>query len=146
KNNIVKNSTYVLPTLFALINNVNFQKKFLQKTIGPLLQEAINNNDGSIDETDLKKINRYYGLAIPAILGEAICLLRGKKMTEDERLSLTYQGALTVLVDNFFDKPDIPSASVQQFMENPTGIVGKTTSEKLFLELYKRAGKYLHHD
>ena len=125
---------------------MNRQKRFLQIVLRPLLAEAINNNDGSIDETDLKKINQYYGLAIPAILGEALCLLRGTKMTSKERESLTYQGALTVLVDNFFDKPDIPSASVQQFMEDPTGIEGKTVSEKLFLTLYKKAAQYPRFD
>jgi hypothetical protein len=99
-----------------------------------------------LDETDLKKIKQYYGLAIPAILGEALCILRGTAMTSQERESLTYQGALTVLVDNFFDKPDVPSASVLQFMENPTGLEGKTASEKLFIELYKRAAQYPRQD
>src|SRR5262249_46837254 len=121
-------------------------KRFLQIVLKPSMVEALDNNDGSMDETDLKKINQYYGLAIPAILGEALCLLRGTAMTSKERESLTYQGALTVLVDNFFDKPDTPGDSIQQFMENPTSIVGKTSSERLFLELYRKAAQFPHLD
>ena len=49
----------------------------------PLLDNAQSHNDGSMDTDDFKKIN-LYGLAIPAVLGEAFCSLRGKPMTEKE--------------------------------------------------------------
>src|SRR5258706_11030885 len=80
-------------TLFTLIGHVKKQKKFLQKNLLPQLEAAKSTNDGSLDETDFKKITHYYGLSVPAILGEAICTLRGSEMSEKERLALTYQGA-----------------------------------------------------
>ena len=89
---------------FIVISNINRQNKFIQKNINPLLDEAKKINDGNLEENDLKKITGYYGLAVPAILGEAFCTLRGKKMTDKERLASTCQGAMTGLGDDFFDK------------------------------------------
>jgi hypothetical protein len=54
-------------------------KKHLQQNILPLLNVAKQSNDGSLDESDFKKITHYYGLAVPAILGEAFCALHGRK-------------------------------------------------------------------
>ena len=65
-----------------------------------------NNNDGSLTPQDLKKITSYYGLGVPGVLGESFCLLRGKKMTENERLCLTFLGGISGLLDDLFDDPE----------------------------------------
>lgn len=130
--------------LFTLIRNVKRQQKFLQKELGQHLDEAMQNNDGSLDKDDIKKITQYYGLAVPCILGEALCILRGKVMTHQERLALTYQGAMTGLFDDFFDKEKMTDDTVKAFMETPELIKGNNKRQKLFLEFYKKALQYSH--
>ena len=122
---------------FSLVSYVNHQKKFIKKNISPLLSEAVKSNDGSLNENDLKKITGYYGLTVPAVLGEAFCTLRRKPMTEKERLTITLQGATTGLGDDFFDKQRLPEQDVKKIIEHPELFAGNTASEKFFLQFYK---------
>ncbi len=124
---------------FVIIADIHRQKKFIEKKIQPVLEESQKINDGSLDKNDLKKITHYYGLAVPAILGEAICALHGKSMTEKERLTSTCQGAMTGLGDDFFDKQRMTEEDLMEFVLNPQHFEGKTASEKLFLHVYKTA-------
>src|SRR5450432_2616068 len=84
---------------YRILRNLEKQKKFIRNNIGPTLESARRTNDGSLDENDFRKITRYYGLAVPAILGESFCVLRGEKMTVKERMAGTCQGAMTGLFD-----------------------------------------------
>lgn len=124
---------------FMVVSKIKQQKKFIQQNISPLLEEAQKFTDESIDKTDLDKITGYYGLAVPAILGEAFCALRGKKMSDKERLASTCQGAMTGLGDDFFDKQRLSEKALRDFIENPEYFNGNTASEKLFLQFYKAA-------
>lgn len=144
KNSFLTNIIHAPTVLFTLIRNVNRQRKFLKKNIDPILHEVNQTNDGSLDKNDFKKITDYYGLAVPCILGEALCALRGKKMSEQERLALTFQGAMTGLFDDFFDKENMSNESIKQFMEKPEELTGKTSRQKLFLLFYKNALEYSH--
>lgn len=100
-------------------------------------------NDGSLDESDFKKITSYYGLAVPAILGEALCVLRGNKMSERERKALTYQGAMTGLFDDFFDKENVSDEAVKAFLEKPEEVNIQNARQKLFIQFYKKAFQYV---
>lgn len=124
-----------LQTPFTTIYNINRQKNFIKKNISPLLAD----NDGSLDKNDLDKISKYYGLAVPAVLGESFCALRGEPMTAKERLASTCQGAMTGLGDDFFDKQRLSEQGVKDFIERPEMFTGNTASEKLFLHFYKTA-------
>ncbi|MFZ1370931.1 MAG: hypothetical protein WAR78_11145, partial [Ferruginibacter sp.] len=124
---------------FTVISNINRQENFIQKKIEPLLTAAKKEADGSLDENDIKKITGYYGLAVPAVLGEAFCVLRGEPMTGKERLAATCQGAMTGLGDDFFDKQRLSEQGVKDFIENPALFSGNSASEKLFLHFYKTA-------
>jgi hypothetical protein len=114
----------------------NRQKKYIKKNIEPFLNKAMVVNDGSIDNDDIKKITGYYGLAVPAILGETFCVLRHKKMTPTERLVSTYQGAMTGLGDDFFDKQRLSETELKNFIEDPDLSIGKTELEKIALHFY----------
>ena len=124
---------------FTVISDINHQKKFIRKNIVQLLMAAKKEADGSLDENDIKKITGYYGLAVPAVLGEAFCVLRGGPMTGKERLAATCQGAMTGLGDDFFDKQRLSEQGVQDFIERPEMFTGNSVSEKLFLHFYKTA-------
>lgn len=139
KARLITNTIQTPQLLYTVVKNVNRQKRFIQKNIEPGLIAAKKINDGSLEESDIKKITGYYGLAVPAILGEAICALRGKKMTDTERLTSTCQGGMTGLGDDFFDKQRLSDEAVKEFIEKPDQIRGDSASEKLFLHFYKTA-------
>lgn len=124
---------------FFTVSNLNRQKEFILKNFSQPLAEALKQADGSLDDHDIKKITGYYGLAVPAVLGEAFCALRGIPMTDKERLTSTCQGAMTGLGDDFFDKQRLSEQAVKDFIERPEQCTGHTASEKLFLDFYKMA-------
>jgi len=124
---------------FSTVSYINRQRHFLEKNIKPKLVSAQLSHDGSLDETDIRKITGYYGLAVPAILGESFCVLRGEAMTAKERLTGTCQGAMTGLGDDFFDRQRLSEQGVKDFIERPEQFTGKTASERLFLDFYRTA-------
>jgi hypothetical protein len=128
----------------SLFSYRNTQVNFTRRHILPLLEKAKRENDGSLDESDFKKIMTYYGLAIPGILGESIALLRGKPLSEKERFALTYLGAITGLFDDFFDKQYLADEKIKSLLENPGSLVPQSSNEKLFLDCYNKALTYVH--
>jgi hypothetical protein len=131
-----KNLIAVPSLLIKIYKQLSAQKKYLQTYIYPTLDKFKGNSDGTLTEADFKKITHYYGLAVPAILGEAFCALHGNKMTAKQRKASTAKGAMTGLFDDFFDKQQLSDSELQQFIENPISIMPKTDSENLFLQFY----------
>jgi hypothetical protein len=123
---------------FNLFNCVNRQRKFINSNLIIDLDKFRLENDGSLDEQDFNKITNYYGLGVPAILGEAFCILRGRRMTLKERLASTYQGAMTGLFDDFFDKKDTSLAQIIEIIDNPYKHEGGNANERMFLHFYKK--------
>lgn len=122
----------LVSAIFSLYRNLLRQKSFLKKQVQPILDDHVSMNDGSLGDEDVRKINHYYGLAVPAVLGEAFCALQGRKMTRQERACSTAQGAMTGLFDDFFDKQFMNATSIMALLEGPADVTGKTSNEKLF--------------
>ncbi len=135
-----------LPSMYlGIIQSLNVQKSFLKTYISPLLDFYKINNDVTLTEKDFVKINKYYGLAVPAILGEAFCKLRNKPLTIDERWVLTCQGIITGLFDDFFDDSKLPYDYIQNIVVSPKTHSPATSNEKLFVECYLKALKLASH-
>lgn len=126
-------------TIYKLLKYLRAQQNFLRQYIDPILKDAMNNNDGSLDMGDIKKINHYYGLAVPAILGEAFCILRGKEMTVSERWASTSQGCMTGLFDDFFDKDYLSDDAVEDMIRQHENAADIRSNQKLFEVFYKKA-------
>ena len=129
-------------TVSSILKKLSTQRSFLQKNIQPILSDAEKQNDGSLDAADFSKINDYYGLAVPAILGEAFCALHNKTMSADERIASTSQGAMTGLFDDFFDKQYLSDDMIEDML-NDKDVPGKKSNEKLFDVFYKNALKHV---
>src|SRR5512145_3144234 len=119
----LKTLFYLPVTYFNLLHSVKKQKVFLRKLLANALNTARKSNDGSIHDNDFRKIINYYAMGVPAILGEAFCILRGKPMDKEERTVLTYLGALTGLFDDYFDKESLSETEIKDLINNP----GKVT-------------------
>lgn len=107
------------------------------------IREAMANNDGTLDEEDFQKIRGYYGFGVPAIVGEGFCTLRGKPMSTNERITSTYQGALTGLYDDFFDKTGLPEKDILKMMDDPSSCPANTSLEKLFVYFLDKVHQHL---
>ncbi len=135
----IKNIIQLPSIAIKLLSGLHTQKKFMEQYIAPILHKSKISNDGTLTDKDFLKINKYYGLAVPAILGEAFCILRGTKMTSSERWVCTCQGAITGLFDDFFDDLKLPEDQIIDMVNNPQTILPQSSNEKLFLEFYKIA-------
>ena len=116
--------------LYKVRKQLRTQKHFMQQYLQPVLA-TFEKNDGSISETDIRKIKRYYGLAVPAILGEAYASLRGKPMTDKERMATTFLGATTGLFDDFFENRDMGDDYIRNLISNPDVYTGNNDNERL---------------
>jgi hypothetical protein len=123
----------VIPSLLCKVRRqFATQRKFMQLHLAPHLAAVMAQNDGSIDTTDIQKIEKYYGLAVPAILGEAYATLRGSPLTHRERLSATFMGASTGLFDDFYDKKHLTDAYIKKLYTSPYQFRGQNDNERLF--------------
>ncbi|MEE4214701.1 MAG: hypothetical protein V2I34_06515 [Bacteroidales bacterium] len=122
-----------------LRSNFRKQEEFIKKSVAVDIREIKKVNDGTLSGKDFKKILSYYGLAVPAVLGEGYCLLRGKEMSRSERGRLTYMGALTGLFDDFFDEKETPELHIREMINNPGPSLANNSYEELFLSFYHKA-------
>ncbi len=133
----------LIPAYSALYRDVARQKRFMREQLLPLIKRARDENDGSLDEDDFSKIRNYYGFGVPAIVGEAFCTLRGRPMSEQERIASTFQGALTGLYDDFFDKTGLDTKAIRAMMESPFSYQANTSLERLFIVFLQKVHQHL---
>ena len=130
----------ILPSLFwALVKGLKYQKGFMQKSVIPEIEALRKHNDGSLSEADFQKITDYYAYAVPAILGEAFCMLRGEPMTLRERNALTFLGATTGLFDDFFDEKCTDEQHIKALIDAPSEELARNAHELLFVRFFLRA-------
>ncbi|MBU1370225.1 MAG: class 1 isoprenoid biosynthesis enzyme [Bacteroidetes bacterium] len=115
------------------------QQRFIKKQLDPLIDDIQKAQDAGLTSGEIKKIRRYYGFAVPAILGEGFGILRDKSLTKKERLALTYLGASTGLYDDFFDDLNTSENHIRELTTNPTEKIAQNSSELLFVRCYKNA-------
>ncbi|PJB55238.1 MAG: hypothetical protein CO098_17355, partial [Bacteroidetes bacterium CG_4_9_14_3_um_filter_41_19] len=73
--NYFTNLIHLTGILLSLFFNIRKQRRFVGKTLAIDIAESRKSDDNSLDEHDYKKMKGYYGVAVPAILGESYCLL-----------------------------------------------------------------------
>lgn len=129
-----------LPQLFIrLVLSMKKQKQFLKETVSLDIENSKMDNDGTLTDKDYKKMTGYYGFAVPALLGEGFCLLRGKKMSKKERFGITYLGASTGLFDDFFDDHNISTEHILEMINSPHEEIAQNSNQKLFVKFWKVA-------
>ena len=131
-----RNIIHFLFIYLRLINNLRVQKKFLTDRFKSSLLKYELANDGSLKEKDFNKIYGYYGLAVPAILGEAFAVLHGKRLNTNERMVLTSQGIVTGLFDDFIDDSNLTNDYISNLVHHPDTVKPSNDNEKLWLEYY----------
>jgi len=131
----IRNIVDSLKLFLIASNNMKLQKKFIAQHLTPVIEAAKTTNDGSLDDEDFKKIH-LYALTVPAMLGEAFCVLRDAKMNERERKAITFLSSITGLFDDFFDRRNLSESYVKNLLDNPNKSSASNKNELLFIKLY----------
>lgn len=124
---------------FTLMSNLKKQRNFMKNTLYLDVEKSKKNADNTLNERDYKKITDYYGLAVPAFLGNVFAGLREDELEENERRTLTYLGGITGLFDDFFDKTNFSNEHILKLVEEPEIVNTTTEHERLFVEFYIKA-------
>ncbi len=128
---------YSLPGIFLfLLKSLKVQKSFIKKNVHPKIVSILKTNDGSVTPADVEKITNYYALGVPAILGEAFCVLRGKPLQDSERHCLSFLGGISGLLDDLFDDPGKEVLHLKKFINQPEELNPANCYEKLLLHFY----------
>lgn len=117
--------------LIKVRGQLKVQQNFLQKELMPMVQKMYESGDGTVSKEDTDKIRKYYGLAVPAILGEAFAALRQQPLSASEREAATYLGATTGLFDDFFERTNLSDAYIRNLYQLPDSYPGNNDNERL---------------
>jgi hypothetical protein len=115
--------------------NIKKQKRFYARHLYSDIEKLM--VDIQLERKDklLKKCS-LYSVAVPARLGEVYCVLRGRKMSIEERLALTCMGGLTGLFDDLFDENKLSDNEITQFVESKQIIKDELSELRIILFLF----------
>lgn len=121
---------FKLPKVYRLLKKWrDTQTNYLNQNTLPEVDAFF--TDESLNQKDRDKIEKYYGLGVPAIIGEFICFLRNQEMSLTERKASTYQGVITGLFDDLFDEKEADDSYILDLMNHPYEHVCKEQYEAL---------------
>jgi len=104
-----------LNTLVRLLINAPRYKRRLKQLIIPLLErESISIIGEEFTASDLRKIEEYYGINVPLVLGNMMGSLHGRALTIREIETLMLMGTISGLYDDFFDKHKLPLPTIKE--------------------------------
>lgn len=121
-------------TALSTYQKVKNQKVWVKKLLSPSADSSKKKSDGSISDYEYYKVEHYYGVGIPVVIGEGLAILRGKDMTTQERTTLTYMASITGLFDDFFDVSNYDRQKLEEMVNVPEQFEAKTQREVLFKE------------
>lgn len=117
--------------ILQVIVQLKKQRAFMSEHLAAHLQKIKATNDGTVQEKDIRKIENYYGIAVPAILGEAYARLRGYPLTFNERMACTCIGSATGLFDDFFEQQILEDDYIEKLYTHPQEFSGGNDNERL---------------
>lgn len=136
----------LIPVIMKIQKSLNRQQKFLNSEFKELFREVRENNDGTVTPDDFYKMTRYYGYAVPAILGEGVCILRDLKMSFTERKISTCQGIITGIYDDFIDKNKLQHDDIIRITQDPKQFPSDLLINKIFVENWSYVLENVHND
>jgi hypothetical protein len=126
-----------------LLIKIRRQGQYLDRAIMPLVRPFAGERGTNLTPKQVHKIRNYYGLGVPAMLGEAICALRGSSMTAHERMASSCQGGMTGIFDDFFDEEGLTDQQVLELIEKTELPADSPASHRLFVSFHNLAKKHM---
>ena len=140
------NLFHLIPVSVKMLQSFGKQQNFLKSTFSELYRKVEEENDGSVTPGCFYKMSRYYGFAVPAVLGEGICMLRGTKMNDMERRLSTSQGIITGIYDDFIDKSKLQADQIIEITRKPGGFSSDNLITKIFIEYWSFVIDNIRHE
>ncbi|RLD87687.1 MAG: hypothetical protein DRJ02_05780 [Bacteroidetes bacterium] len=119
---------------------------YVQKTAAEEIKKSHELNDGSIIRIHYLKIQWY--MATTLYLGELLSELRPEKLTQDEKRSLIYMGALIAITDLMVDELQLPYKKIKQLMTDEAERQRNdlTAIERILLLYYRKLLTIINND
>lgn len=125
---------------FVFTKDIKKQQRFFDLHFLPIIQNFEKGKDSSLTAHDLKRL-KVFATLIPAMLGESFATLRGDKMSERERWTISLLGSLTGLFDDLFDNQQNSAAYIKNLLDSPNLSQASNSFEYLLVDLYQKALK-----
>lgn len=124
---------------YWLYKKTLLQRKHIKRHLVPSVSAILKTNDGSLTNEDIKKATVYYAGGITVFLGELFAFVRSKPLSEMERSSITYLGALTGPFDEFFDRDNLSFEKLEDFVYRTELFKPERSIEAFCIFCYKEA-------
>lgn len=111
------------------------QKKYKDTYLEPYLAKLEKEHKGNFSTEQKFKIQKYYGVLIPAILCNSYKNLYGDTLNDNERERATLFGILTPIGDDLFDVDKLPIDKITALTFEPDAYNATLFSEKVTKEI-----------
>ncbi|MEY3209228.1 MAG: hypothetical protein RL064_1259 [Bacteroidota bacterium] len=118
-----------------VIKALQVQNKYKDTFLQPYLARLEKEHEGTFSPEQKFKIQKYYGVFIPAILCNSYKNLYGENLTDSERKRATLFGILTPIGDDLFDVDKLPIDKITALTFKPEAYNATLFSEKVTKEI-----------
>lgn len=85
-----------------------------------------------------------YGLYIPVFIGKSYSVLRGRKLSSDERAAITFLGSMTGLFDDLFDSEKHTDDAIRALIHNSKSAESFSELDQVLLQLFDLFKSHIH--
>ena len=120
---------------YQVVRELRIQQHFNKIFLADYLTTLEKKYQGTFNEEQRFKIEKYYGLLIGPILCGTYKMLYGSGFTEEERKRATLFGILTPLGDDLFDVYHLPIEKITNLTFDPSNYDANIFAEKVVKEI-----------
>ena len=120
--------------LFQIAQQVVVNYFFYLKYFKQQLHKSLHGSDGSLTAKDIKRM-QFFAIFIPVLLGNGFSLIRGKKMSHQERLMIMSFSAATPIFDDFFDDKNLSVNHLENIFIEKENYQPQNSKEKIFIKI-----------
>ncbi|MCX6350293.1 MAG: hypothetical protein NTX03_00345 [Bacteroidetes bacterium] len=126
--------------MFKALLNIGWQASLNHTAYRKYILKLLKGDGGDLTKTELNRIRKYCIIS-PTLLGYGFALLRGERITKDERYSLLRISAATPFFDDFFDDSNLSINKLEQVFIKQREFVSQNPKEAIFYNLlYQKPG------
>lgn len=122
------------PVAFAIYRSIKKQKKYAQSLLGEILPPFLEENDGTLEKKDLRRMEDY-ALQFIAFFIEPWQQFRQSPLLDEERKRISWYAFFLCLYDDLYDVPQMSEQTLIDLYFQPGILTAPTTKMKLCARL-----------
>jgi hypothetical protein len=125
----------ILSCMFSLYRQVKKQERDLKKNLFNLLAEVVPDHHQTFSAKHIKRITKYWQLALNLICGN-LYKLTGKELSTSEHKQIILLSVFGPFFDDLFDENILDHEQIASLVANPSAYVAINETDKLVKEIY----------